>query len=160
MENESCLLNVQQNFYFLNKCTLNIIARYAKTNCRSAVQWSSLHCKDDHRLCFLNTNNTIPLLPKSQISSFYPFSVAAQAGLFQTCSKTQRTVFSRRGSSYLFQLNLLCSQGYLFFKIGPLFELLQGNRSLGFPTRSDTNRPVQPQKKLRILKFWIEVKEE
>ena len=30
----------------------------------------------------------------------------------------------------------------------------------GFPTRSDTNRPVQLQKKARILKFWIEVEEE
>ena len=34
------------------------------------------------------------------------------------------------------------------------------NRYSGFPTRSDTNQPVQPQKKVRILKFWIEVKEE
>ena len=28
------------------------------------------------------------------------------------------------------------------------------NRSSGFPTRSDTNRPVQSQKRARILKFW------
>ena len=27
------------------------------------------------------------------------------------------------------------------------------NRSLGFPTRSDSNGPVQSQKKARILKF-------
>ena len=32
--------------------------------------------------------------------------------------------------------------------------------SLGFQTRSDTNQPVQSQKKARILKFWIEVEEE
>ena len=29
-----------------------------------------------------------------------------------------------------------------------------------FPTRSDTNRPVQSQKRARILKFWIYVEEE
>ena len=29
------------------------------------------------------------------------------------------------------------------------------NRSSGFPTRSDTNRPVQSQKQARTLKFWI-----
>ena len=29
-----------------------------------------------------------------------------------------------------------------------------------FPTRSNTNRPVQAQKRARILKFWIYVEEE
>ena len=29
------------------------------------------------------------------------------------------------------------------------------NRSSGFPTRSDTNQAVQPQKMARGLKFWI-----
>ena len=29
------------------------------------------------------------------------------------------------------------------------------NRASGFPTRSDTNRPVQLQKMARSLKFWI-----
>ena len=29
------------------------------------------------------------------------------------------------------------------------------NRSSGFPTRSDTNRPVQAQKRARSLQFWI-----
>ena len=29
------------------------------------------------------------------------------------------------------------------------------NRSSGFPTRSDTNRPVQSQKQARSSKFWI-----
>ena len=31
---------------------------------------------------------------------------------------------------------------------------------LGFPARSDTNRPVQSQKNVRILKFLVEVEEE
>ena len=33
------------------------------------------------------------------------------------------------------------------------------NRSSGFLTRSDTNRPVQSQKKEKHLKFWIQVEE-
>ena len=33
----------------------------------------------------------------------------------------------------------------------------QQNRSSGFSTRFDTNRPVQSQKMARSLKFWIEV---
>ena len=32
-------------------------------------------------------------------------------------------------------------------------------QSLGFPTRSDTNSPVQLQKNGRILKFWIKEEE-
>ena len=31
---------------------------------------------------------------------------------------------------------------------------------MGFSTRSDTNRAVQPQKMARSLKFWIYTKEE
>ena len=46
-----------------------------------------------------------------------------------------------------------------------LLEMLPGiirastreNRSSGFPTRSDTNRPVQAQKRARSLKFWVKV---
>ena len=37
---------------------------------------------------------------------------------------------------------------------------MRENRSSGFLTMSDTNRPVQSQKKARILKFWVEVEEE
>ena len=33
------------------------------------------------------------------------------------------------------------------------------NRSLGFPTQSDTNRPVQSQKQARSLKFQIKEEE-
>ena len=31
----------------------------------------------------------------------------------------------------------------------------QESRSSGFPTRSDTKRSLQSQKRARILKFWI-----
>ena len=42
------------------------------------------NCEADQRLCFRYTDNTIPLLLKSEISSFDPSSVAARAGLCQT----------------------------------------------------------------------------
>ena len=32
---------------------------------------------------------------------------------------------------------------------------MRENRSSGFPTSSDTNRPVQSQKQARTLKLWI-----
>ena len=32
---------------------------------------------------------------------------------------------------------------------------MRENRSSGFPTRSDTNWPVQTQKQARSLKLWI-----
>ena len=37
---------------------------------------------------------------------------------------------------------------------------MQENRSSGFPTRFDTNRPVQSQKQARGLKFRLKVEEE
>ena len=53
------------------------------------------NCEPDQRLCFRYTDSTTPLLLKSEISSFYPSSVAAQAGLYQTWSETTKTGFSR-----------------------------------------------------------------
>ena len=47
----------------------------------------------DQRLCFRYMDSTIPLLLKSQISSFYPSSVAAQADLCRTWSETSKTGF-------------------------------------------------------------------
>ena len=37
---------------------------------------------------------------------------------------------------------------------------LVGKPAMWFPTRSDTNRPVQSQKMARSLKFWSKVEEE
>ena len=48
----------------------------------------------DQRLCFRQTDRTIPLLPKSEISSIYPSSVAVQPGLCWTGSETRTLVFS------------------------------------------------------------------
>ena len=49
----------------------------------------------DQRLCFHYTDTTIPLLSKSEISSFWPFFVAVQPGLCRTWSKTPKTGFLR-----------------------------------------------------------------
>ena len=49
----------------------------------------------DQRLCFRYTDSTIPLLPKSEISSLYPSSVAVQPGLCRTWSETPKTSFLR-----------------------------------------------------------------
>ena len=50
--------------------------------------------KPDQRLCFCYIDSTIPLLPKAEISSFYPSSVTLQPGLCQTWS----TVGNQNGS--------------------------------------------------------------
>ena len=47
----------------------------------------------DQRLCFRYTDSTIPLLPKSKISSLYPSCVTAQPGLCRTLSETPKTSF-------------------------------------------------------------------
>ena len=52
----------------------------------------------DQRLCFRYSDSTIPLLLKSEISSFWLFSVLVQVGLCRTCSKTTLLVFQRGGS--------------------------------------------------------------
>ena len=47
----------------------------------------------DQRLCFRYKDSTIPLLPKSEISSLYPSSVAVQPGLCRIWSETLKTGF-------------------------------------------------------------------
>ena len=47
----------------------------------------------DQRLCFSYTVSTIPLLPKYEITSLYPSSVAVQPGLCRTWSETPKTGF-------------------------------------------------------------------
>ena len=50
----------------------------------------------DQRLCFRYLDSTIPLLPKSEISSLLPSSIAVQPGLCRTWSDTPKTGFLRR----------------------------------------------------------------
>ena len=45
------------------------------------------NCAADQRLCFRYIDSTIPLLPKSNISSHKPFYVAVQPGLLMPGQK-------------------------------------------------------------------------
>ena len=54
--------------------------------------------EDDQRLCFRYTDRTIPILLKSEISSFYLSSVAIHPDLCLTCTKNTLLVFPRGGS--------------------------------------------------------------
>ena len=49
-------------------------------------------------LCFRYTDSTIPVLHKSEISSFLPFSVTAKMGLCRTWSESKINLFSCIGS--------------------------------------------------------------
>ena len=52
----------------------------------------------DQCLCFRYSDSTIPLLLKSEISSFQNASVTVQPDLCRTCSETTLLVFPRGGS--------------------------------------------------------------
>ena len=52
----------------------------------------------DQRLCFRYTDSTLPLLFKSESSSFQPASVTLQPDLCRTCPETTLLVFPRGGS--------------------------------------------------------------
>ena len=58
------------------------------------------NCEADQRLCFRYLDSTIPLLPKSEISSFQPYK--------QVCvgpgRKPRRLVFSCRSSDLIFMI--------------------------------------------------------
>ena len=51
------------------------------------------NCEVYQPLCFLNKVRTIHLLPKFEISSLFPSSVAEQPGLCLTWSETPKTGF-------------------------------------------------------------------
>ena len=61
----------------------------------------------DQRLCFRYSDSTIPLLLKSEISSFQLFSVLVQVSLYRTCSETTLLVFPRGGSYVSHSLYIL-----------------------------------------------------
>ena len=60
------------------------------------------NCEADQRLCFRYSDGTMPLLLKSEISSFRLFSVLVQVGLCQTCLETTLLAFPRDGSFVVF----------------------------------------------------------
>ena len=59
----------------------------------------------DQRLCFRYTDSTIPLLPKSEISSISPSSLIVQSGLCGTWSETPKTGFLTTRLNYLPRFN-------------------------------------------------------
>ena len=65
------------------------------------------NCAADQHLCFRYIDNTIPLLPISEISSLWPSSVIVQPAWCQTWSKTLRQVLSSPGS-YVIVFVLSC----------------------------------------------------
>ena len=60
------------------------------------------NCAADQRLCFGYIDSTIPLLPKSEISSLQQSSVTVQPGLYRIWSETPKTGFlaTRLNSCY------------------------------------------------------------
>ena len=59
---------------------------------KDADQLRGNHEADQH-ICFRYSDSTIPLLLKSEISSFQPVSVTVQASLCRTWSETTLLVF-------------------------------------------------------------------
>ena len=59
------------------------------------------NCEADQRLCFRYMDSTLPLLLKSEISSFQPASVTVQPNLCRTCLETTLLVFPRGGSNMI-----------------------------------------------------------
>ena len=88
----------------------------------------------DQRLCFRYSDSTIPLLPKSEISSLYPSTVVLQPGLCRTWSEIMKTGFLTT------RLKCFC----MFYKLHslrlhPAFDSVEGHESLDtLDTKLDT----------------------
>ena len=93
------LIHVQILALFIRKLCLITMYEppHGKTNNLHMQKQSTdqLRCnrEADQRLCFRYTYCTLPLLLKSEISSFLLSSVTVQAGLCPTCSETTLLVF-------------------------------------------------------------------
>ena len=68
----------------------NLVFAYAKNKDADQLRGN---CKADQRLPFCCLDSTIPLIPKSGISSLWPYSVIVQPGLCQNWSETRKTGF-------------------------------------------------------------------
>ena len=75
------------------------------------------NCTVDQLPCFRYTDSTIPLVPKSEISSSLSFSLTAQTGLCQALSETQKTGFLELRLICLFLKKIYCSLSLLCFTI-------------------------------------------
>ena len=102
-------LKIQPRFLEISNLMSLVMRKPAFCICenKDADQLCGNH-EADQRLCFRCTDSTIPLLPKSEISSLLPSSVAVQPSLCRTWSETPKTGLLRmRLISYL-QLRFLC----------------------------------------------------
>ena len=76
----------------MRKAAFCICVNKGADQLHGADQLQGNHAADQH-LCFRYTYSTIPLLPKSEISSLQPFPVVEQPGLCRTWLETQKTGF-------------------------------------------------------------------
>ena len=116
----------------------------------------------DQHLSFHYIDSMITLLPKSVLSSLYPSSMVPQPCLCPTWSETPKTVFKWPGSYNYYLYSAVkttdrkhSNNSYITSKLQNKWATLWENLSSWFPTRSDKNRAVQPQKMVRGLKFHI-----
>ena len=93
------------------------------------------NCEADQRLCFRYTDSTIPLLPKSKISSIYLSSVVAQTGLCQTRSESLVRASTCRPRNFSEDLLVLwgCKQFSLVLTAGALVLKICMGGSRGGP---------------------------
>ena len=115
---KSCCKSLPANKYTINpyepRCGKTGFA-YAKQRRKSAAR----SCAADQRLCFLYTDSTMPLLPKSEISSSHRLWLYRLVCIGPG-RKPRRPVFPQRGSyvtngvSHLYYLGFKGHQEYLF----------------------------------------------
>ena len=102
-QNHTIIYQFYTNFSFWGINTVNqnsLTIKLCSKNCRRVHLTCIIepcHEKTNilpQRLCFRYLDSTIPLLPKFEISSLKPSSVAVQPGLCLTRSETRTLVFS------------------------------------------------------------------
>ena len=99
----------------------------------------------DQRLCFRYTDSTIPLLSKSEISSFWPSSVAVQPDFCQTWSETPKTGFPT--TRLIYPHNKKLSRFYDFFPMCPNFIICVPKSFCAPPP------PPPPPKKSKFFQY-------
>ena len=81
----------------------------------------------DQRHCFCYIDSTIPLLPKSEISSLKPSSVTALTGLCRTRSETQKTSFLTMRLIPSLQVNRIDDEQPVDVRICPICHRQRSN---------------------------------
>ena len=112
------------------------------------------NCTADQRLCFRYRYSTIPLLPKSEISSLKPSSVVVQPGLCRTWSETPKTCFlaSRLISPWGFQPSFTTTG--VFCKQDSLFPVLEKRKEKEQERLLREKERLQREEQLRIKRDY------